>query len=162
MRSNWIRSTFLGALVFAGIAAAAEPKTLPGFALSDISGKTVQSAEWKGKIVIVDFWATWCVACREAFPALTDVQSKYGDKLVVVGISTDKGAASKLSKFVQKNKLNYLVLHDPDEKVAGMFGFSAIPSLYVFSTEGNLLAYYQGLEKDNKAKLEKLLAENVK
>lgn len=156
-----MRSSGVLLLLMAGFLFAAEPKTMPAFALSDLAGKTVQSGDWRGKVVVIDFWATWCVACREAFPILADQQTKYGDKLVVVGISTDKGSASKLGKFVQKNKLNYLILLDPEEKVSAQFGFSALPSLYVYSGSGQLLAYYQGLEKENREKLEKLLASQL-
>lgn len=134
------------------------PKTLPAFALPDLEGKQHMSASWKGSVVVLDFWATWCVACREAFPVLSQLQSQYGSKLAVVGISTDKGEATKLKKFGKKQKLEYLVLHDPDERVGGLFGFQALPALYVYDRAGNLLAYFQGLEKESREKLEKLLA----
>lgn len=159
MSSKWIAVLGLAvSLVFAKDA----PSTLPQISLPNVEGKVVSSAEWKGKVVVIDFWATWCMACREAFPVLSELQTKYGNKLVVVGISTDKASASKTSKFISKQKLGYLVLLDPEEKYNPIFGFESLPSLYVFGADGKLLLSLKGLEAENKKKLEEVLSSNVK
>ena len=158
--------TVLGVCALATFAgnppAASAPQTLPAINLNGMDGKKVSSAEWAGKVVVIDFWATWCMACREAFPELTDLKAKYGDKAVIVGVSTDKGAPDKVQKFAGKNKLNYLILHDPDDTQSKVFGFESVPSLYVYGTDGKLLVALKGLEADNKKKLEEVLAANVK
>src|SRR5688572_17086324 len=76
---------------------------LPAFTLEDPAGKAHASKEWQGKVLLVDFWATWCAGCRETIPALTRLQDKYGARgLAVVGISLDKGPKAKVAKFAKK------------------------------------------------------------
>jgi len=148
----------LGTLLYAKDA----PKTLPSISLANLEGKTVSSSEWAGKVVVIDFWATWCVACRDAFPVLNEMKAKYGDKVVVVGISNESAGASKIVKFVKKMSIQYLVLQDPEDSQSKVFGFESVPSLYVYGTDGKLLGSYVGLEDANKKALEALVAKSVK
>lgn len=134
------------------------PQTMPLISLPDAQGKTVNSVEWKGKMVVLDFWATWCVACREAFPVLSELKAKYGEKLMVVGIATDKMPTEKVAKFAKKQKIDYLVLHDSEDAEAPVFGFESLPSLYVYGADGKLLAMLKGLDEVNKKKLAQLTA----
>jgi len=164
MRSNLLRRMALVTMFAVGVLCAQKaPATLPAFSLPDLDGKSVNSADWKGKVVVVDFWATWCVACREAFPILSGLKDKYGDRLVIAGISTDQnGGAAKVGKFAKKSNLNYLVLLDPSDTQSKVFGYSSIPALYVFGPDGKLLANYSGLEEENQKKLEALIAQQWK
>jgi len=138
------------------------PNEIPLLQLAGLDGKTVNSAEWKGKVVVLDFWATWCVACREAFPELTSLKAKYGDRVVIVGVSSDKSSPDKVTKFVNKQKLNYLVLLDPNDSQSSVFGYESIPFLVIYGTDGKLIASLKGLEEANKKILEDALAKNVK
>ena len=99
-------SKIVAALMLCAMVAVAQakspPEVLPLLQLSGLDGKTVNSTDWKGKVVVLDFWATWCVACREAFPELTSLKAKYGDRVVIAGVSSDKGSAEKVTKFVSK------------------------------------------------------------
>jgi thiol-disulfide isomerase/thioredoxin len=138
---------------------AAPPATLPPLALPDLEGKAHDSKEWKGKIVILDFWATWCTGCRETIPVLSRLHDKYGPKgLVVAGVSTDKGPKEKVAKFVHKMKMPYQVLWDADDTQSKVFGFEALPSVYVFGRDGKLLKampqYTSAQEKEMEALVE--------
>src|SRR4051812_36368548 len=76
--------------------APAAPATLPALALPDLDGKIHDAKEWQGKVVVVDFWATWCTGCRETIPVLKRLKEKYGAKgLAVAGVTTDKGPKEK-------------------------------------------------------------------
>jgi len=138
---------------------AAPPPALPPLALPDLEGKDHDSKEWKGKVVVIDFWATWCTSCRETIPVLARLHDKYGPKgLVVVGISTDKAPKEKVAKFVHTLKMTYQVLWDADDTQAKVFGFEGLPSVYVFGRNGKLLKampeYTSAHEKEMEALVE--------
>jgi cytochrome c biogenesis protein CcmG/thiol:disulfide interchange protein DsbE len=148
------------ALLAAGFAASAsEPKSLPAFSLPDLEGKPHDSKEWKGKVVLIDFWATWCTGCREAIPVLQRLQEKYGGQgLVVAGITLDKGPKEKVAKFTRKMKMNYRILWDAEDSLSKVFGFEGLPSVYVFGRDGGLLKampqYAAAQEKEMEALVE--------
>ncbi len=140
-------------------ARSAAPKTLPLFSLPDLEGKIHAPKEWKGKVVVIDFWATWCVSCRETIPVLNRLNEKYGDKgFVVAGITLDKGPKEKIAKFTRKMKMNYQILWDADDIMSKLFGFEGLPSVYVFGRDGNLLKampqYTAAQEKEMEALVE--------
>lgn len=137
----------------------AEPQTLPPLALPDLEGKTHDPKEWKGKVVVIDFWATWCTGCRETIPVLSRLHEKFGSKgLVVAGISTDKGPKEKVAKFVRKMKMPYRILWDAEDSQSKVFGFEGLPSVYVFGRNGKLLKampqYTAAQEKEMEALVE--------
>lgn len=148
---------------FALSAHAAAPASLPHMALPDLEGKAHDSKEWKGKVVVLDFWATWCTGCRETIPVLARLHEKYGPKgLVVAGVSTDKGPKDKVSKFVRKMKMPYQVLWDSEDSQSRAFGFEGLPSVYVFGRDGKLLKampqYTAAQEKEMEALVESQFA----
>jgi peroxiredoxin len=144
-------------------AKAAGLKTLPDFTLPDLDGKTHASKDWKGQVVLVDFWATWCAACRETIPALARLQDKYKSQgLHVVGVSLDKGPKAKVSKFAKKLKVNYQILLDADDTLSKVFGFEGLPSIYVFDRQGNLLKGMAGYTAVQDKELEELVAAQFK
>ncbi len=139
--------------------ASAAPATLPALALPDLDGKAHDSKEWQGKVVVVDFWATWCTGCRETIPVLKRLQEKYGAKgLVVTGVTTDKGPKEKVAKFVKKMKMTYQVLWDAEDTQSKVFGFEGLPSLFIFGRDGKLLKampqYTAAQEKEMEALVE--------
>lgn len=138
---------------------AGPPPTLPPMALPDLEGKAHDSKEWKGKVVVIDFWATWCVGCRETIPVLARLHDKYASKgLVVAGVSTDKGPKEKVAKFVRTLKMPYQVLWDAEDTQSQVFGFDGLPSVYVFGRNGKLLKampeYTSAHEKEMEALVE--------
>ena len=143
----------------AASAAAAGPKTLPSFSLPDLEGKIHETKEWKGKVVVIDFWATWCVSCRETIPVLQRLKAKYGEKgLVVAGITVDKGPKEKVAKFARKMKMDYQILWDAEDTLSKPFGYEGLPSVYVFGRDGALIKampqYTAAQEKEMEALVE--------
>ena len=116
----------------------------PNFVLEDISGRHLSLNDVKGKIVIVDFWATWCGPCLNSIPELVDLQEKYKAKgLVVVGISVDDEKVSKgeLIAFKEKMRINYPILRANDKVYVDYFGRTSgfsIPTLFVIDREGKV------------------------
>ncbi|HLP39967.1 MAG TPA: TlpA disulfide reductase family protein [Fibrobacteria bacterium] len=139
--------------------AAKGPATLPVFTLRDLEDKDHSSTDWKGKVVLIDFWATWCAGCRETIPALARLKEKYGaNGLAVVGVSLDKGSKSKVAKFATKFKVNYQILLDSEDTLSKVFGFEGLPSLYLFDRDGRLLKAMTGYTALQDKELEALVA----
>ena len=108
----------------------------PAWKLKDLQGKEVSSADFKGKVVVIDFWATWCPPCRKAIPELMELQKKYADKgLVIIGISMDENRA-ELEAFVKKMNFNYKVLQFNDDVVTAYFDSDGLPRTILIDPEG--------------------------
>lgn len=172
MRKNifrWTRGAALAAALAGTLAGGraeetpkAGPERLPVFSLPDLDGKVWSSAQFAGRAVVVDFWATWCSTCRETIPKLAELSGRYKDKgLTVVGISEDQGAAEKVAKAAKKMGINYLVLHDKDNTLGDKFGFSGLPSLYVFDRRGRMRAALTGYDPDQEKQLDEAAAKAV-
>lgn len=118
----------------------------PGFELKDLDGKTVSMEELRGRIVIVDFWATWCPPCLISIPELVEIQEKYAERgVTVLGISVDlpeKMSEADLRAFKSKLKMNYPILRADDRIMVDYFGGEgaqvAIPTLFVVDREGHI------------------------
>jgi peroxiredoxin len=109
------------------------------FVLKDLSGKTWTFSELRGKVVLVNFWATWCPPCRKEMPDLETLYGRFGSKgLVVLGISDEE--AAKVEPFIRERKVSFPVLLDPGRKVNEMFVVEGIPKSFVYDREGKLVA----------------------
>ena len=117
-------------------------EVLPAFSLEDRSGTVRAQADFAGKYVVYDFWATWCPDCREDVPAMKDLYAKYGDKVTFVGISFDTDP-EKLDAFVAENGNGWTQLSDfvtkKESKVAEDFRVKWIPSMYLVAPDGKVL-----------------------
>ena len=117
----------------------------PAFTLEDIYGKKVSLSDFKGKVVIVDFWATWCPPCRKSIPDLIELQKKYKNKFAVIGISVDMDTKSNVAPFVKQNKINYKVLYASPEVVQNYGNIDAIPTSFIIDQHGNIFTQHVGL-----------------
>ncbi len=111
----------------------------PEFTLKDLSGKSWTFSELRGKVVLVNFWATWCPPCRKEMPDLEALYARFGSKgLVVLGISDEEMA--KVEPFIRERKVSFPVLLDPGGKVNDLFVVEGIPKSFVYDREGKLVA----------------------
>ena len=117
-------------------------EVLPAFSLEDRSGVVRTQADFAGKYVVYDFWATWCPDCRADIPAMKDLYAKYGDKVTFVGISFDTDS-EKLDTFVAENGIGWTQLSDfvtkKESKVAEDFRVKWIPSMYLVAPDGKVM-----------------------
>ena len=115
------------------------------FALTDLSGKTVHLSDFKGRVVIVDFWATWCGPCRMEIPDFVRLQSKYREKgLAIVGLSMDADGEKSVKPFADEHDINYTMLIANDETAKSYGGIQAIPTTFVIDRQGKIVQKFLG------------------
>ncbi|HUI08763.1 MAG TPA: TlpA disulfide reductase family protein [Bacteroidota bacterium] len=131
-------------LVFAA-AAAQDEAVAPDFKLPNGSGGTVQLSKLRGKVVAVNFWATWCGPCRAEIPGMLDVYEKYKAKgLEIVGISVDRDGWGVINPFVKKLKITYPVVLGTGETTDAYGGIDAIPTTFFVDRKGHVLKRHVG------------------
>ncbi len=114
------------------------------FTLQDLEGKPVSLSDYKGKVVFIDFWATWCPPCRASIPAVENLYEQYKDNedFVVLGINLQEDKDTIL-KFMKKQKMNYPVLLS-DKKVISNYKISSIPRFFIIDKNGEIYNKYVG------------------
>jgi len=118
----------------------------PDFSLKSVDGKTIKLSDYNGKVVIIDFWATWCPPCRRGIPDLVAIQNEYKNKVVVVGISLDREKTIKdVPGFVKDYGINYPVVYGDDNVVTAYDGIQSIPTSFVVDKNGNVVDMHVGL-----------------
>jgi len=126
------------------------------FTLTDMQGQPWHLADLKGKVVLVNFWATWCPPCRKEMPDLQALYDKYKDQgFVVLAISDEE--AAKVTPFLAERKISYPVLLDPGRKVNGSFVVEGIPKSFVYNREGKLVA--QSIDMRTRNQFQQMLAQ---
>jgi peroxiredoxin len=109
------------------------------FTLTDLSGKNWTLRDLRGKVVLVNFWATWCPPCRKEMPDLETLYRRFGPQgLVILGISDEE--AAKVKPFISQQKVTYPVLLDPGRKVNELFQIEGIPKTFIYDREGKVVA----------------------
>ena len=121
------------------------PDTAPAFQLNDLEGKPVSLAEAKGKVVLLNFWATWCGPCRAEIPDLVDLQKRYADKLEIIALATQEDDDDQVRRFVLHSGINYRVAMAPDEVVRAYGGIAALPTSFVIDAQGRVVQKHIGL-----------------
>ena len=126
-----------------------EGKPAPAFTAKDLQGKSASLSGYKGKVVLADFWASFCIPCVEALPFLESLHQKYGNKgLVVLGVSVDK-EKSAVSKVLKKTKVSYPMLIATPQ-VWSAYKVNRLPALVLIGRDGRIIKRYGG-EADKKA-----------
>jgi cytochrome c biogenesis protein CcmG/thiol:disulfide interchange protein DsbE len=140
-----------------GCSKTAQAEKAPNFTLKDLQGKDISLSDFKGKVVLLDFWATWCPPCRKEIPHLVELSQQYEkDGLVVIGLSLDD-SKDPVGSFAKQNQINYPVVMANDKVCAAYGGVSAIPTLFLIDRKGDISQKHVGytdkavLEKEIKA-----------
>ena len=120
------------------------PIAMPALTLTDVSGAAIPPTRWKGKVVLINFWATWCGPCREEIPALVALQQQYADTLLVLGLSIDERPAADVRQFAEQYKVNYPVAIVGDDVQQAFGGIPAVPSTFVVSPAGQMVTRHVG------------------
>ncbi|MDR3456273.1 MAG: TlpA disulfide reductase family protein [Verrucomicrobiae bacterium] len=120
-------------------------KLAPGWELQDLDGKTVRAADFAGKVVVLDFWATWCPPCRAEIPGLIALQKKYtAQGLAVVGVSVDEAGLKTVKAFAQKNGINYPVVLTDNKMVEAYGGIDGLPTTFIINRSGHIVKQHLG------------------
>jgi thiol-disulfide isomerase/thioredoxin len=121
------------------------PVPVATFGGRDLDGREITSSAWRGKVVIVNFWATWCGPCRAEIPDLVALQEKYRDRLQIVGVSEDEGPIDDVKKFAAEHHVNYPVVMSSPEIRKLFPGVSALPTSFFIDRESRLVQKHVGM-----------------
>ena len=121
------------------------PQAVPPFLVNDLDGNVVSTAALHGKVVLLNFWATWCPPCREEIPELIDLADRYKDTLQVVGISMDDADPPQVKQFATRIGINYPVIMGGREIITPYGGVPALPTTYIVNRDGRIVQKHVGL-----------------
>ncbi len=123
----------------------ADAAKAPDFSLPDLQGEKVDFSDFEGKVVLVDFWATWCGPCKLEIPHLVDLYEQYKDRdFVVLGIALDRPGAEIVEPFVRENNVTYPVVIGNPEIAFAFGGLTAIPTAFLVDRSGRIVKKYVG------------------
>lgn len=131
------------------------------FGPTAFAADTLDLAQYRGKLVLVDFWASWCAPCRHSFPWLNEMQAKYADRgLVVVGVNVDR-ERDDAEHFLREVPARFRMVYDPSGTLAATYDVPGMPTSFVFGPDGNILNKHIGFQQrsraEREAELQKLL-----
>jgi cytochrome c biogenesis protein CcmG, thiol:disulfide interchange protein DsbE len=121
------------------------PDAAPEFKLDALDGKPLSLATARGKVVLLNFWATWCGPCRAEIPDLVDLQKRYADKLEIIALATDEEDADAVRHFILQSGINYRVAMVSDEVRRDYGGIAALPTAFVIDPQGRIVQKHVGL-----------------
>lgn len=121
-----------------------DPGTIPRLVLKTIDGRTLDSDDFDGKVVLVNFWATWCPPCRDEIPDLIKLQERYKDHLLIIGVSSDEGPVETVSKFVAEHGMNYPVVMETAELGTLFPGIYALPTTFTLDPDMKMVQKHVG------------------
>lgn len=130
-------------MALAACGAPAGSRQAPDLVLPDLDGKTMSLSAYRGKPVLINFWATWCESCREEMPALEVLFRRSGERFAVIGVSLDENAASAVPAFTKQHKLTFPLLI-ADRKVVAGYAVRGLPTAYLIDAEGRIARRWVG------------------
>jgi thiol-disulfide isomerase/thioredoxin len=120
--------------------------TAPDFAATDAKGANFQLSDYAGKVVLLNFWATWCVPCQKEIPWFVEFQRTYGNqKFVVLGVSLDEDGWKSVRPFIESHKINYRVAIGNDALAKKYGGVASLPATLLISADGVMVAKHVGI-----------------
>jgi peroxiredoxin len=132
--------------VRAAVKADKDRKSAPDFALKDADGKTVHLSEYKGKVVLLDFWATWCAPCKVEIPWFMEFEQQFKDKgFAVLGVSMDEDGWTVVKPYLQQLKMNYRIVLGNDQVGDQYGGVDSLPTTFLIDRQGKIAATHVGL-----------------
>jgi peroxiredoxin len=122
-------------------------KEAEDFTLKDLDGNDVSLSSFRGKVVLLNFWASWCPYCRKERAELNNLQKEYdGKNLVIISVSGDRSLV-KLQQYIKKNPVDFIVLSDSDGEVSESYGVRALPTNFLIDRQGRILNKFSGYRR---------------
>ena len=146
---KFIVATLLAGTFFTAQAALKVGDTLPDLASFKLEGKLPDTL--KGKIVVVDFWASWCSPCAKSFPVLDELQKKYADRVVVLAVNVDE-KKSKMDAFLAKHPVTFTVVRDAEQKLVAVVEPAAMPTSFILDVSGKVRFLHNGFHGEDTRK----------
>jgi thiol-disulfide isomerase/thioredoxin len=122
-----------------------EPIPVSDFTVRDLDGRAISSASLRGKVTLINFWATWCGPCRAEIPDLVALQQKYKDTLQIIGISQDEAPGDVVRRFAAEHKVNYPIVMMTPELEKLFPGIVALPTSFVLDRDGRIVQKHVGM-----------------
>ncbi len=143
LKLRWLAGSVLA--LAACVAAAGELKPVKGaiiagdFVARDLSGRAVKFAELRGRVILLNFWATWCPPCRKEMPSMERLHQRYKERgLVVLAVSQDQAGSREVKAFADELKLSFPVWHDRDGLVGRQYSIPGVPTSYLIARDGRV------------------------
>ncbi|MBT3368609.1 MAG: TlpA family protein disulfide reductase, partial [Nitrospina sp.] len=128
-----------------GVVPSKTSKSAPDFVLQNVQGETVKLSDFKGKVLLLNFWATWCAACKEEMASMQNLYSALrADGVEVLAISIDRWNEDRIQEYVEESHLTFPVLLDQDQKVRKQYFVMGLPTSYLIDSEGKIRGYASG------------------
>lgn len=161
-----MRLLFSLILVWLSLSAFADPRLAPSFTLPALAGtsqeKPIRLSDFSGKLVYLDFWASWCGPCKISFPDMVQLQSEFGDRdFQIVAISVDEQIADA-ERFMKRYPANFVVLIDLKGEVAAAYQPSAMPTSYLIDAEGVIRFQHTGYKPGDKEFVREAILERLR
>ena len=123
----------------------AERMAAPDFVIEKLEGGKTSLADHRGKLVLLHFWATWCMPCRVEMPGMESLWQQYKDEgLVILAVSVDEGSKGRIEKYKQIFQLSFPILLDPESEVNDLYKVSNMPTSFLIDAEGQIVSYVSG------------------
>jgi len=144
MRNRIVALAAILLLALPAWAGAAGDVQAPGFTLQSVDGKTVTLGQYKGDVVMINFWASWCGPCRQEMPLLDDIYKQYKDMgFVLLGVNVEPDA-SNANRWLKKTPVSYPILYDPKSAVSQLYQVQAMPTTVIIDRQGVVRYVHNG------------------
>ena len=159
-------------LIFLALSFQSDPRAIesplvgrpaPDFTLQGMDGNVVRLSDLRGQPVVLNFWATWCQPCIKSIPLLNEMSDDFGNLGVnFIGVSVDGPRnQSKIKPIIQSMGIGYPIIRDMDSELMSELGVTAVPTLLVYDSEGELLFYHEGFRPGDEEILRKSIEEHL-
>lgn len=138
-----------------------EPGDRPSLEVTTVDGTDIDLTDWRDRVVLIDFWATWCPPCRVSFPFYRSLAEKYDDehfRVLAVSVDEEKRA---VSKFLEKHDVPFAVTVDSDHKLVSKFKPDSMPTCYLVGPDGRIRYVHEGFEESDESELSERIASLV-